>query len=284
MTSQEIQPASLEARYAAFCTAHPLRRVTLKEHCWFYRQGGAAPRHAPTVLLLPGALGRAETGFEYAAALGAYLRVIAPSYPATAQTMRDLADGAAALLEACGVKQAHVVGGSFGGLVAQTLFDRHPHRVKRLVLSDTSAPVPARRLRMRAALLAIGALPERGVRAVLRLGVSRYVAVLPPDARRFWRHHFEEMLSRLTKSEVENRARAWAEFDGTAFRPAAAACPRTLILWAASDHAVSPDKLSARFPQAALHVVASPLGHAASIGDAPAYLVPLLRFLSEAEP
>lgn len=274
-----IEEGTLEERYAAFLRTHPLCYATCTRHDWPYRQGGLV--HAPAVLLLPGALGRPETGFEYALALEPYLRVISPGYPSTIGSMAALADGAAALLEACGVARAHVVGGSFGGLVAQALLDRHPERVGRLVLSDTSPPVPARALRMRAAALAIRALPARTVRAVLRFGVGRYVAALLPEARRFWRAHFEEMLSQLTRDEVENRACAWAEFDSAGTRPAA--CRSTLILCAESDHTVSPARLLDRFPGAAVHMVTSPLGHAASIGDTLAYLAPILRFLTEPE-
>ncbi len=54
-------------------------------------------------------------------------------------TMADYADDAAALLDAVGFDRAHVVGISFGGMVAQHLAIRHPDRVARLVLACTSS-------------------------------------------------------------------------------------------------------------------------------------------------
>jgi 3-oxoadipate enol-lactonase len=59
--------------------------------------------------------------------------------PDVAYTMADYADDAAALLDAVGWTRAHVVGVSFGGMVAQHLALRHPARVDRLVLACTSA-------------------------------------------------------------------------------------------------------------------------------------------------
>jgi len=52
--------------------------------------------------------------------------------------MADYADDAAALMAHVGWDRAHVVGVSFGGMVAQELALRHPGRVDRLVLACTS--------------------------------------------------------------------------------------------------------------------------------------------------
>jgi 3-oxoadipate enol-lactonase len=61
------------------------------------------------------------------------------SKPDTPYTMADYADDAAALLDALGWDRAHVVGVSFGGMVAQHVALRHPDRVDRLVLACTSS-------------------------------------------------------------------------------------------------------------------------------------------------
>lgn len=59
--------------------------------------------------------------------------------PDVRYTMADYADDAAALMESLGWERAHVVGVSFGGMVAQHLALRHPDRVDRLVLACTSS-------------------------------------------------------------------------------------------------------------------------------------------------
>jgi pimeloyl-ACP methyl ester carboxylesterase len=50
----------------------------------------------------------------------------------------NIADSIVTLLELAGVERAHVVGLSFGGQQAMHLAIRHPDRVDRLVLADTS--------------------------------------------------------------------------------------------------------------------------------------------------
>ena len=54
-------------------------------------------------------------------------------------SMTQYADDAAALLDVLGIEQIDVVGVSFGGMVAQELALRHPHKIKKLVLACTSS-------------------------------------------------------------------------------------------------------------------------------------------------
>ncbi|MEQ8745472.1 alpha/beta fold hydrolase [Pyruvatibacter sp.] len=58
--------------------------------------------------------------------------------PDAPYTMQQYADDAAALMEAVGWPSAHVIGVSFGGMVAQHLAQRHPEKIRKLVLCCTS--------------------------------------------------------------------------------------------------------------------------------------------------
>ncbi len=52
---------------------------------------------------------------------------------ATPYTLDDMADDAVGLLDALGIRKAHICGMSMGGMIAQTIVIRHPSRVRSLV-------------------------------------------------------------------------------------------------------------------------------------------------------
>jgi 3-oxoadipate enol-lactonase len=65
-------------------------------------------------------------------------------YPREQFTMETLADDAAGLLDALNIEKAHVLGASMGGNIAQSVFFRHPEKVKTLTLMSTYMRRPER--------------------------------------------------------------------------------------------------------------------------------------------
>jgi 3-oxoadipate enol-lactonase len=59
--------------------------------------------------------------------------------PYGAYSLEQMADDAVAALDHAGIADAHVVGASMGGAIAQLVAIRHPHRVRSLTLACTAA-------------------------------------------------------------------------------------------------------------------------------------------------
>ena len=102
-------------------------------------------------------------------------------------TMDQLAGDAETILDALGWPQAHVMGISMGGMIAQTLALRAPERIDRLVLGCTSdsgrfAPAPDRAV-MNAMMPAPGATPQEA--AVRALAVNYTPDWIEQDRDRF---------------------------------------------------------------------------------------------------
>ena len=101
---------------------------------------------APPVLLIQG-LGMNKNGWALQRiAMATKYRTIAidnrgagrSSIPREPFTLEDMADDAAAVLDHYGLQDAHIVGASMGGAIAQILAVKHPTRVRSLTLACTA--------------------------------------------------------------------------------------------------------------------------------------------------
>jgi pimeloyl-ACP methyl ester carboxylesterase len=268
---------SLDQQLHAFRAAHPPAALDAAGHAWSYVRAGD---RGPAVLLLGGALGRAEFTFGVVDGLKDRARVIAPDYP-PARSLRALTDGLTALLDAEGIRRAHVVGGSFGGVVAQAFARAHPERVASLVLSHTGAPDRAAGRGW--AVRALHLLPAPLLRALLRRRLRSTLG----DADPFWTRQFDETIDRLSRQDVLSRVALAAEFGA---RYGDAPVPRrplypVLIVEADDDPLFPPRKrraLHALYPDAPAHVFRG-TGHAAALLHPAEYAGVIRRFVDAAE-
>lgn len=264
--------AALEHQLEEFRSG--FERLSLRGPCaeWSYWRGGGP---GESVLWLTGALGVGEFAFPQALALAPRFRIVLPDYPPV-RTLQNLVMGLAELLDHEGVDTTHVVGGSFGGMLAQHFARAYPNRVRSLVLSHTTAPNPSfvRAVLMRTISLL---LPERPYRALFRRRLR--LAVLPADP--FWVSYFDAVVQRLDKAALASRIRLANEFLQTALSPNRSV-PRVLIAYSDGDPLMPASQLSELcrlYPKAEQHRF-SGTGHSAPLLRPDEYVAVVGQFLT----
>lgn len=277
---RHVPPAAVD-QLRRFRATHPLKSLTLDGARWDYLISGQG-REA--LLILPGLLGLAEMSFQHITLFEKTYRVIVPSYPFGVGTLDRLVGGLAALLDAEQIERAHVLGGSFGGLVAQRFVRAYPGRVARLVLSHTGGPRPDRARANRRAVTLFSLLPMSVLRFMLR-GATRQSLRDAPEHIVFWEAYSDEMITRLTKADLISRYQLAADFDATSrFTPADLKDwpGRVLILEGDNDpiaEAAARASVKRLYPQAQVHVFHGS-GHVASIARLDEYTAVIGQFLS----
>lgn len=183
--------------------------------------------------------------------------------PAGSFTVADMAGDVVAVLDAAGIRRAHVLGASLGGMVAQELAIRHPDRVDGLVLACTTPgwpfayPMPAPSVRLIAATARLPA--ETAWRRHMENALSARTVRDQPDL-------VERLLARQGARLAEARtlsaqAAAGARYAGRLRQAGIRA--RTLVLHGGADTVVDPRNgqlLASRIPRAKLRIFPE-LGH-----------------------
>jgi pimeloyl-ACP methyl ester carboxylesterase len=277
----DVPPDVMDA-YRAFCRTCPYEQVTADGVDWAYltnRGGGDA------LLMLSGALVIPDISWRTIAHFARKYRVIAPVYPAV-NTMDELADGIAGILRREGVERAHVMGGSYGGFVAQVFVRRHPALTRSLVLSHTLPPDPALRKSMKKTMRWLPLLPERVLRWVMGRKLGPLMPAKTPETA-LAHAMYAELLSsrRLTKADILGMLARAADFSGSAFAPQdLAGWQGRVLLVMADDDPGTPEPvrraMSALYPGARVHLFHG-TGHAASILKEEEYQAVIGSFFEE---
>jgi len=283
----ENVPAEQVARLKEFRRAHPYKQLVVGDTTWEYIACG---QENETLLLLPGALSVGESTFPLVNAFENQYHIIAPSY-ALSRTMTGLCDGVASILEAEGVKQAHVFGGSYGGLVAQYFVRQHPSKVRSLILSHTFVLTPKLAKPLWIAGKLFPALPQKLFAPILRMRLNKMLlstlrAANHPESE-FWRAYLDEAIaSGLLKEVFIHQNNCLLELarqpqfisDNLKEWPG-----RILIIDSDDDPAIGArDRLLLRstYPNAEVHTFTN-AGHASSILKREEVVALIRKFLSE---
>ncbi|MEA2575733.1 MAG: hypothetical protein QOH93_3031 [Chloroflexia bacterium] len=269
-------------QYQQFLATHPFRHITSGGMRWSYLVAGRGDR---ALVLLPGAPERAEASFEYMQAFEHDYMVIAVSYPADLATVEECLHGVVSILDAEGFERAHMVGGSYSGLLAQSFVRRYPDKVDRLVLSDTGVPRPDRARKYRQYVRLLRILPMPIIRLLWRVGAFLYLREMAPQNRPFWHAYFAQLRKSITRRECMSRLRVWIDFDmRSRFLPGALDAWRGEVLILEAEHDTTfPDwerqALRKLYPAAQVRVFSGG-GHAASLDRRDEYIEAIRTFLT----
>ncbi|MBI2681769.1 MAG: alpha/beta hydrolase [Acidobacteriales bacterium] len=198
-TATAVRPTSaavLAEEFRHFRAAHPPTRQTFHGQDWEWICAGSGEE---SIVLLPGALGAADSAMGTIRAMAQEVRLIAVSYPPV-PTMAALTEGIAEIMTKNGLESAHIFGGSYGGMVAQVFAQRYPGRVKSLILSHTGGPDKQMGARLRPALRVMSILPAGVLRWAMRAKVAKMFR--GTGQAEFWREYVQEQMAPRTKADI----------------------------------------------------------------------------------
>jgi pimeloyl-ACP methyl ester carboxylesterase len=281
-TSASDFPRQETGELRRFRETYPVRQAEVSGVRWEYIDAGRGPE---TLLILPGILGVAEMSFQLVQAFENDFRMVVPSYPFSARTVGELLEGIRGLLTVLNIEQVNVLGGSFGGLLAQRLVRHYPGMVRNLILSHTGAPDPERVEKNKKFISLMRWLPMGLLRAMLRLATRKSLEDAG-EQRDFWTKYSNEITARLSRQDLISRYQVAVDFDASSsFSPEDLNDwqGRILILEGDNDpiaETAAREALKATYPQATVHTFHGS-GHVASIAKLPEYTAVLRAFLQE---
>jgi pimeloyl-ACP methyl ester carboxylesterase len=277
-------PPELVARLHAFRARHPYRRATVAGTQWRYIDAGEGEE----VLLAPaGGTCIAETNWLSIEHFAERFRVISPDYPPL-DTMAELVDGIAGLLDRERIERAHVLGGSYGGFVAQVFVRRHPGRTASLILSHTLLPTREGAERVAKAERWMRLLPASALKALFRLRLAKLFPKRADAELALSRAHLAEIIRRrVTKAQLVSLLRRVADL-GLNYRFAPEdlrGWPGRVLLLMAEDDPATPkavrEAMTAMYPAAQVRLFAG-AGHLTALLQRDEYLAVIDEFLRQA--
>ena len=274
-------PSEMIERLRQFREKCPYQTATIDGTEWRYIDTGQGKQ---VVLALSGAACIAEISWRTLDQLGQKYRVIAPDYPAI-DTNAELIDGIVSLLDREGIEHVHVMGGSYGGLVAQVFVRRQPDRTASLILSHTLLPDPETGRSIAKTLRWLKLMPQPILRAFFKRTMSGLMTDDALPEVMLMNAHFREIVDyHLTKAQlVSLMARTVDVSERYTFTPDdLKAWPGRILLLMADDDPATPEPvrqaIMAMYPQAQVRLF-SGSGHMTSILKQDEYIGAMAKFI-----
>lgn len=259
--------AEMVERLRRFRETYPYKTTTVEGVKWRYIDTGEGKQ---AVLALSGAACIAEISWRTIERLGQKYRVIAPDYPAI-DSNGELVDGLTGLLDRENVERAHVIGGSYGGLVAQVFVRRRPDRTAGLILSHTLLPDPETGRSIARTLRWLKLMPQPVLRAFFKRTMSRLMTQDATPEITLMNAHFAEIVDyHLSKAQLVSLMKRTVDVsERYTFTPDDLKdWPGRILLLMADDDPATPEPvrqaITAMYPQAQVRLF-SGSGHLTSI-------------------
>jgi pimeloyl-ACP methyl ester carboxylesterase len=270
-------------RLLDFRERYPYQTAAIQGVSWRYIDTGG---DGPVIFIFAGGTNIAELSFQTLGHLARRYRVIAPDYPPI-RTLAELFRGALGLLDQLGVGQFHLMGGSYGGWMAQSFVRYCPDRVKTLVLAAIGPPNPENSRQIEKLLFFLRLLPAPLLRKLMLKTLSSLVKPDQQPGMELMVAHLKEILyEHMGRADIlASMERLVDQTSNYTFTPHDLdVWPGKILYIAGSEDSTStPEKreaMLALYPQAQIHIIQG-AGHAAAISHQQEYFDTIDAFLAE---
>ena len=275
-------PEDQRLRLKAFRERNAYAEIELGEQVWRYIDTGEGQQ---AVFILAGGTTVAEISFNTIEHLAQRYRVIAPDYPPV-DNLTELFNGYIEMLDSLGIERFSLVGGSYGGWMAQSFVRQIPERIDKVVLSAIGPPNPDNSRQLAKMLWLLRLLPNGALRALMNRSFSRLTGEgeLEPERILMMAQLKEIMFMRVDRKDIlASLSRLIDQTENYTFGPDDLANwpGRMLVLMGSEDPSTTPEKREAMaelYPLAQ-QVVFEGADHSVSLTHREAYYESLDTFL-----
>ncbi|MGC9778854.1 MAG: alpha/beta hydrolase [Candidatus Heimdallarchaeota archaeon] len=132
-------------------------------------------------------------------------KLISPTYPCL-DTINQLIDGIAIILETENIYQINMLGNSFGGVISQCFIRKYPEKVSKLILANTLAPDPLNATELKLINKLLPIVPKRLIQTINKRKICKSWAEISVNEQDFWQAYCCELVTlHMTKKCLINQ-------------------------------------------------------------------------------